>query len=182
MAADYIEQMRAVQPSGPYHIVGYSFGAAPAHEIAVQLRARGEEVAALVVMDSFPLDDEVTATGAEDGATADGGDLSWEDAIRAEFGHMLGGFSDEEIAVVARTFQNNTRIRAAHATGRFDGHTLILTSTDNAPEDGPLTAKWAPYVSGEMTEVSIPCGHVDMVRPDMMGLVWQAISAWLESR
>ncbi|WP_461087452.1 alpha/beta fold hydrolase, partial [Streptomyces deserti] len=181
MAADYIERMREVQPAGPYHIVGYSFGAAPAHEIAVQLRAQGEEVAALVIMDSFPLDDEVATAGAEDGATADG-DLSWEDAIRAEFGHLLGGFSDEEIAVVARTFENNTRIRAAHTTGRFEGDALILTSADNAPEDGPLTAKWAPYVSGELTEVSIPCGHVDMVRPDMMGLVWQAISAWLESR
>ncbi|MFE1257521.1 amino acid adenylation domain-containing protein [Streptomyces fungicidicus] len=181
MAADYIEQLRQVQPAGPYHLVGYSFGAAPAHEIAVQLREQGEEVAALVIMDSFPLDREIAATGAEDGA-APGGDLSWEGAIRAEFGHLLGGFTDEEIAVVARTFENNTRIRAAHTTGRYDGDALILTSADSTTEDGPLTAKWAPHVLGELTEVSIPCGHVDMVRPDMMGLAWQAISAWLESR
>ncbi|MFJ8469203.1 non-ribosomal peptide synthetase, partial [Streptomyces swartbergensis] len=189
MAADYIEQMRAVQPTGPYHIVGYSFGAAPAHEIAVQLRERGEEVAALVIMDSFPLDEflkeeraaEGPTAGHDDEATADE-EQSWEEAIRAEFGHLLGGFSDEEIAVFARTFENNTRIRAAHTTGRYDGDALILTSTDNAPEDGPVTDRWAPYVSGETTEVALPCGHLDMVRPDMMGLVWQAISAWLESR
>ncbi|WP_414945499.1 amino acid adenylation domain-containing protein, partial [Amycolatopsis sp. cmx-11-32] len=176
MADDYIEQLRAVRPTGPYYIVGYSFGATPAHEIAVRLRALGEEVA-LVVMDSFPLAEIVRE--ADD---ADDGDEPWEEVIRAEFGHLLGGFSDEELAVFARIFENNTRIRAAHPTGRFDGDTLILTATDNAAEDGPLRARWAPYVSGALTEVPIPCEHADMVRPDMMGLVWRAIAAWLESR
>uniref|UniRef100_UPI0038999820 non-ribosomal peptide synthase/polyketide synthase n=1 Tax=Streptomyces yaizuensis TaxID=2989713 RepID=UPI0038999820 len=181
MAADYIEQMRRVQPAGPYHIVGYSFGATPAHEIAVQLRDQGEEVAALVIMDSFPLDDILKEVRAAGGTPSDGGE-PWEDVLRAEYGPLLGGFSDDEIAVFARAFENNTRIRGAHTTGRFDGDALVLASTDNASEDEPLTAKWAPYILGGMTEVSIPCGHADMVRPDMMGLVWQAIAAWLESR
>ncbi|WP_279629273.1 non-ribosomal peptide synthetase [Amycolatopsis thailandensis] len=176
MADDYIAQLRAVRPAGPYYIVGYSFGATPAHEIAVRLRAQGEEVA-LVVMDSFPLAEIVKETK----ETADG-DEPWEEVIRAEFGHLLGGFSDAELAVFARIFENNTRIRAAHPTGLFDGDTLILTATDNASEDGPLRARWAPYVSGELTEVPIPGEHADMVRPDKMGLVWQAIASWLESR
>ncbi|RSM36171.1 non-ribosomal peptide synthetase [Amycolatopsis balhimycina DSM 5908] len=179
MAADYIEQLREVRPHGPYHVVGYSFGAAPAHEMAVQLRARGEEVA-LVVMDSLPLD-EILAEAREKGQPVDE-DVPWEETIRAEFGHLLGGFSDEEIAVFARIFENNTRIRGAHATGRFDGDALILVSAGSRPEDGPSAARWAPYVSGELTEVPIPCEHADMVRPGMMGLVWQAIAAWLESR
>ncbi|MFC4080505.1 non-ribosomal peptide synthetase [Amycolatopsis samaneae] len=181
MAADYVERLREVQPRGPYHLVGYSFGTAPAHEMAVQLRALGEEVA-LVIMDSFPLDAILAEARAKGEAVDAGEDVSWEETIRAEFGHLLGGFSDEEIAVFARTFENNTRIRGVHATGRFDGDALILVSADNRPEDGPLAARWAPHIDGELTEVPIPCGHAEMVRPDMMGLVWQAIAAWLESR
>jgi amino acid adenylation domain-containing protein len=44
MAAAYVPQMRDVQPHGPYAIVGYCFGGQVAHEIAVRLRAQGEEV------------------------------------------------------------------------------------------------------------------------------------------
>ncbi|MGV9317222.1 thioesterase domain-containing protein, partial [Streptomyces sp. NPDC003691] len=54
LATEYVEQIRAVQPTGPYHLLGFSFGGIPVHEIAVQLRAAGETVAALVVLDAYP--------------------------------------------------------------------------------------------------------------------------------
>ncbi|QMU70041.1 non-ribosomal peptide synthetase [Streptacidiphilus sp. P02-A3a] len=51
LAAHYTAQVRAQQPHGPYRIGGWSTGAAIAHEMAAQLRAAGEEVAALVLLD-----------------------------------------------------------------------------------------------------------------------------------
>ncbi len=54
MAADYVREIRAVQPAGPYHLLGFSFGGMPVHEIAVQLQAAGETVAAVVIMDTYP--------------------------------------------------------------------------------------------------------------------------------
>lgn len=50
MARDYIEEMRTVQPRGPYYIGGYCFGGRVALEMAQQLRARGEEVSLLAVL------------------------------------------------------------------------------------------------------------------------------------
>ncbi|WP_412076455.1 alpha/beta fold hydrolase [Streptomyces xanthophaeus] len=44
MAAEYVAHVRAVQPSGPYHLLGWSFGGAVAHAMAVQLQLAGEEV------------------------------------------------------------------------------------------------------------------------------------------
>jgi thioesterase domain-containing protein len=44
--------MRAVQPRGPYTIAGYSYGGAVAFEMACQLRAAGESVARLVILDT----------------------------------------------------------------------------------------------------------------------------------
>jgi thioesterase domain-containing protein len=54
MAAHYIQEMRTVQPSGPYHLAGYCFGGVVAYEIAQQLRAAGDEVGLLAVLDSSP--------------------------------------------------------------------------------------------------------------------------------
>jgi thioesterase domain-containing protein len=47
--------MCAVEPKGPYHIAGYSFGATVALEIAQQLVAGGREVGLLGCIDSGPL-------------------------------------------------------------------------------------------------------------------------------
>lgn len=53
IAADYIAELRAFKPHGPYHLGGYSFGGYVAYEMARQLRAAGEEVAAVVLIDSL---------------------------------------------------------------------------------------------------------------------------------
>jgi thioesterase domain-containing protein len=52
MAAYYLKEVRQVQPEGPYHFLGYSFGGTVVLEIAHQLRAKGQEVALLGMLDS----------------------------------------------------------------------------------------------------------------------------------
>lgn len=52
MAAHYIEEIRSVQPRGPYFIGGTCTGGLAAYEIAQQLTAQGEEVI-LAVMESW---------------------------------------------------------------------------------------------------------------------------------
>jgi thioesterase domain-containing protein len=52
MAEAYIAEMRSVQPHGPYLLGGFSGGGLTAFEIAQQLRAAGEEVALLLLLDS----------------------------------------------------------------------------------------------------------------------------------
>jgi len=50
MAGAYIERIRGVQPRGPYHLGGYSFGGWVAFEMAQQLRGAGESVALLAIL------------------------------------------------------------------------------------------------------------------------------------
>ncbi len=52
MAANYIAEIRTVQPHGPYYVAGYCFGGNVAYEIARQLRMLGEEVAFVGLIDS----------------------------------------------------------------------------------------------------------------------------------
>ncbi|WP_220213696.1 amino acid adenylation domain-containing protein, partial [Streptomyces shenzhenensis] len=183
MAADYVEQIRAVQPAGPYYLLGFSFGGSPAHEMAVQLRAQGEQVA-LVFLDAYPPDPAATqavAAEEENREPLEGPEL-WADVIKSEFGHVLSGFSDDEIMHFARIFENNIELRENHEVGCFEGDALLVVAAEGKPDDVSAVARWAPYISGEMVESEIPCAHSEMVRPDILELAGRAISAWLGSR
>ncbi|MDK3019170.1 type I polyketide synthase [Pseudodonghicola flavimaris] len=61
-AADYIAELRQVQPQGPYLLGGFSGGGITAYEMARQLEDAGEEVALLVMLDTpLPLRPELSA-------------------------------------------------------------------------------------------------------------------------
>ncbi|MFH8447329.1 amino acid adenylation domain-containing protein [Streptomyces sp. NPDC018026] len=172
MADDYIEQMRSVRESGPYYLVGWSFGGIPAHEIATRLRAQGEEVG-LVLMDAYPLDPM-------DGPARRMDDAEIVRRSRAELGHLVDGFSDEELGRMARVYNNHVRLRLEHEQGTFDGRTLLLVAETGKPEDFSALGSWQPYSGGEITLSGLPCEHSDMVRPDIIELSWKAISKWLD--
>ncbi|UXU76139.1 MULTISPECIES: type I polyketide synthase [unclassified Paracoccus (in: a-proteobacteria)] len=60
-ARDYIQEIRQVQPHGPYLLGGFSGGGLTAYEMARQLRAAGEQVAMLVMLDTpLPLRETVS--------------------------------------------------------------------------------------------------------------------------
>ncbi|WP_181893130.1 type I polyketide synthase [Falsiruegeria mediterranea] len=51
-ATAYVEELRQVQPHGPYMLSGFSGGGITAYEMAQQLKAAGEEVSVLALLDS----------------------------------------------------------------------------------------------------------------------------------
>ncbi len=52
LAAHYIKELRAVQPEGPYLLGGFCTGGVVAFEMAQQLKAQGQTVASLVLLDT----------------------------------------------------------------------------------------------------------------------------------
>jgi thioesterase domain-containing protein len=54
MAERYIQEIKKVQPQGPYRIGGYSFGGLVAYEMAQMLQAKAEQVALLALLDTYP--------------------------------------------------------------------------------------------------------------------------------
>jgi amino acid adenylation domain-containing protein len=51
LVAEYLDAVRKVQPHGPYHLAGVSFGGLLAYEVARLLREAGEEVRLLALLD-----------------------------------------------------------------------------------------------------------------------------------
>ena len=54
VATQYLREVQAIQPQGPYHLVGYSIGGLIAYEMAQQLRSHGHEVSLLGLLDPTP--------------------------------------------------------------------------------------------------------------------------------
>ena len=55
IAARHLEEVRRIQPSGPYYLGGLSFGGVVAYEMARQLLDAGEETAVIALFDSMPV-------------------------------------------------------------------------------------------------------------------------------
>ena len=53
MASHYVEEILDLDPRGPYHLCGSSFGGLVAYEVAQQLRLLGREIALLALFDTY---------------------------------------------------------------------------------------------------------------------------------
>ncbi|MEI2453351.1 MULTISPECIES: non-ribosomal peptide synthetase [Lysobacter] len=65
IAADYVAQIRRVQPHGPYRVLGWSLGGLVGHAIAALLQQLGERVELLAMMDSYPFVADAAEAGGE---------------------------------------------------------------------------------------------------------------------
>jgi hypothetical protein len=103
------------------------------------------------------------------------------DQVRREAGTILGAISEEELLTFADMVTKTVAIIGAHEFRRFDGDMLLLVASIGK-ENSSITsfpALWEQNVSGEITEVRLPCTHGDILRPEMLGRAWDAISDWL---
>jgi thioesterase domain-containing protein len=193
MAADYIKEIRSIQESGPYHLLGWSLGGNIAQEMAVQLQDQGEQVAALVIMDAYPegpKDTLVTGSSAEDlpgvmSGPADTGELGELEEVEPAVTDMVREFadtfalSDEEIATLSCVVTANIQANMTHVTRTFEGSVLIIVAAESHPSTELAAEKWRPFISGEISHSILPCDHVDMTRTDMLAQTWDAVSEWL---
>ncbi|WP_218160453.1 type I polyketide synthase [Amycolatopsis marina] len=83
----YLPELRAVQPRGPYRIAGWSFGGFLAYEMAQQLRAAGEQVEILAMIDPIlPLPNE---TGLSDVALLEKRFERFEEFLESSYGRRI---------------------------------------------------------------------------------------------
>jgi thioesterase domain-containing protein len=54
MAVNYADRIQRVYPTGPYNLLGWSFGGVVAHELAIELQRRGGVIARLILLDAQP--------------------------------------------------------------------------------------------------------------------------------
>jgi thioesterase domain-containing protein len=77
-AANYLEELLKIQPHGPFHLCGYSFGGVVAYEMACRLAARGETIGFLGLIDT-----DNPAAASRRRSLGERVALSWNDQSRA---------------------------------------------------------------------------------------------------
>ncbi len=172
MARGYLRQVRAIQPTGPYHLLGWSFGGVVAYAMAVQLQALGERVDLLGLLDSFPAYD---GTGRrmdipgddEQGQGFDAELPRWDEEgaldILNEAVGGLDGLAADELPLVLEAMTYHRELRAGYVPERYHGDLLFFTATLDRPPAAPTARVWNAFVDGNVEDVPVPCRHAQML-------------------
>ena len=178
MAADYVEQIRTVRPTGPYRLVGYSAGGVIIHAMASRLRDLGERVDLLCVLDTYPNQrlPEIT----EQDILADllgwvgydrrylgSGPLTHAKvtAVLRKLGSALASLEESHVGAISRIYANNRALFDGFRPRHFDGDLLLVVATLDKLDISPTPGTWRPYVGGALEVRTVDRQHTDLMKP-----------------
>lgn len=191
MARRYIEEMRSIQPHGPYAIAGHSFGGVIAYEMAQRLAEQGETVEPLMLLDTAVSEsedgvdqsDEIMALFEFIGVF---NRFSGQPPIRAELlalpideqrrtlWSMLG--SNPAAADVIEVYRKNMIAMLRYRPRPYAGPVILYRSVDGFPaeavhpdrrvrhEFGTPALGWDKFCS-DLRIIDVPGDHFTMVMP-----------------
>ncbi|MGP4104211.1 alpha/beta fold hydrolase, partial [Nonomuraea sp. KM90] len=154
---DYLDHVRQVQPTGPYHLLGWSLGGGIAHAMACRLQEQGEEVALLAMMDAYPPDD----SWRDDQPTS-----NWVAELMEREGAGQIRLDPELIEELFAASMRNQDIVLGETPGLFHGDLVFFTATLGREPDTPTSDEWSAFIDGEVLDHSVHCEHLDMTRPE----------------
>jgi thioesterase domain-containing protein len=196
MAGDYLTFVRKVQPTGPYHLLGWSFGGLVAHAMATRLQHEGETVALLAVLDGYPIEASQLPQEEPD---FDGGKLL-ADQLRAlgyyrgdgplqiasalellrKGGDILSNLEEHQVAAIIQVMKTNSRLARNFRPQLFTGDMLVIAATRG--EVAPATDRWIPYVGGKIAVHEVDCEHVHMMQPAPLAKIAAVLARELEKQ
>ncbi|MBZ7658969.1 enterobactin non-ribosomal peptide synthetase EntF [Klebsiella grimontii] len=157
----HLQTLLSQQPHGPYYLLGYSLGGTLAQGIAARLRQRGEAVAFLGLLDTWPPE---TQNWAEKEANGLDPEVLAEIAREREafLAAQQGQASGELFRVIEGNYTDAVRLLTTAHSAKFDGKaTLFVAEKTRQPGMDPQRV-WRPWV-GELEVFSQDCAHVDII-------------------
>ncbi|AUG76144.1 amino acid adenylation domain-containing protein [Kitasatospora sp. MMS16-BH015] len=168
LAAVHTDRIRRIRPSGPYALLGWSLGGTLAHAVAAQLEAAGEEVSALVLLDSLP------GVPAEDGTALPEEVL--ELALAGQPGPALDGPERERVVAATRSA---LRLGGPAVPARVTAPTLIVEAVPPGQEPVGLATAWAPWLTGPVETHTVATDHAGVVSARTAPLLVPLVDRWL---
>jgi amino acid adenylation domain-containing protein len=198
MASAYIQEIRKKQPHGPYYLAGVRIGGVLAYEIAQQLRAAGEKVALVALIDSFLpgelqyLHSRPALTEYLDAHLGDMLRLPGFDALKyfatwianggIRLGRALGWRERSTIARATKTVgEAHRRAVLAYKPKPYDGKLVQLMCSDaphRAYEDRRLA--WSSLAQGGLEVRIVPGNHLTIVEEPLVQVLAQELQGCLD--
>jgi thioesterase domain-containing protein len=181
MAAHYIADIRKLQPRGPYRLLGYSFGGTVVLEMAHQLRAMGEEVEMLGMIDAKSRDYEEELNRLSPVQTrihrrmsrfkGNTGRLRWQERIKYVWEKVTTRAI--RFACMAAASMNIRRVPAFMSSAYdinyvaamnyelrpFDGKLILFRASEQDQEHGPYDLGWGPIFQRGVVVHDLPGDH-----------------------
>ncbi len=200
LAARYVAEIRRVQPTGPYHLLGWSLGGQIAHAMAVRLQRDGARVGVVALLDSAagapPQPSSASADPAPGELMADllGGwrelfDLGDElvvstheqawDVIRGQV-IASGLFTAEQTDRVMGSFRTAADISAAYRADVFDGDLVLFTAGKDHPDTEALARTWRPYIGGDIHNIVVDARHLELSHSHVLAVVGPVLERFME--
>jgi amino acid adenylation domain-containing protein len=195
MAEDYVQSIRSVQPRGPYHLLGWSFGGVVAYAMACRLQQIGEQVALLAILDSYPSDEEqqseimteeklmkevVPMLGLDLGALqGEHLDFSAVYAAAKRAGEVPADFDEKIARRNMEMLLHNSRLEQKFRAGKYQGDILFFFAATK--EKGHrLPSAWQPYISGQLEVHTIHCKHYELTEPAPLKAIGKVLNGRLK--
>jgi amino acid adenylation domain-containing protein len=203
MAASYLEAVRRVAPGGPFLLAGWSIGGAIAFEMAQQLRAAGEEVALLALLDTLAPgawaggeekpDEAMLLFGlAGDLAGIAGSEHTLTRKRLSELGPEAGlaevleqaqragtlpaGLGHEQAARLWHVYRANVRAVRAYRPRAYPGRLSLFPTSGNPllPSLGPALG-WERLAVGGLKVQILAADHYSLLREPAVGRLAQRL-------
>jgi amino acid adenylation domain-containing protein len=206
MVARYVDEIRKIQPEGPYLLGGWSMGGVVAFEMANQLHKQGQEVGLLAVMDVRPpvekskadvMDFDLIKTSLQ--FTIESFDISldlfasdWDHFKRLETDDRLRYIMEkaqaakvlpkdvgfEQLRRVYNQININFRLLRDYTPEVYPGEITVFKAQNGEHENEveDFRAAWAALSSRELRMHILPCTHFEMVNQPHV----QQVAAFLQ--
>jgi amino acid adenylation domain-containing protein len=161
----YIALMKALQPAGPYHLVGWSFGGMVAHAVACRLQERGDTIALLCMLDIYP--------PADSHSRVDSKELPPETHIGVNE-HV--GLGSEDRERISHAMKKNQAILRKYHPRRFNGDIVLFVAKENVHR----WQAWRPHLAGRLIVHATKFHHQDIGGSDGIRVVGKTLGDYLE--
>lgn len=159
----HLRTLLAQQSHGPYYLFGYSLGGTLAQGIAARLRQRGEAVAFLGLLDTWPPETQNWAEKEANGLDPEV--LAEIDREREAFlAAQQGQASGELFSAIEGNYADAVRLLTTAHSAKFDGKATLFVAEKTRQAGMDPQVVWGPWVA-ELEVFSQNCAHVDIISP-----------------
>jgi thioesterase domain-containing protein len=201
MADGYLARIRAIQPEGPYLLLGSSFGGLLSYEIAAKLRYAGQRAGLVAIVDAVPalppdgvppLDTGTAEHAAlrilltEAGLGHAAGEHTFANraaafaAVQSTRG-PLGGVSDGTLSTLADLCAWHIRLAHSYRPPRYDGMIVLFSAAADpaAPGTAAKAAAWRRMAAAVRVH-ELGCTHDQVMQPQAAAAIARALSPILQ--
>jgi amino acid adenylation domain-containing protein len=174
MIDGYVRQIRSVQRTGPYHLLGWSLGGALAHAIAARLQSDGERVALLALLDARPVDPQEQPAAPE---REDVLSLLLEAAGLPPDAEAHPTLGEKQITALTAVLSHSAALLPTYTESVFAGDLLYFRATQ--ADHVAVGDAWRSRITGEVISHDIACTHHTITQAGPMAVIGRLIAEHL---